>query len=671
MAPTKRAFGRSLSDLWLNGEEGKLHPAEWKLLEACAQGEWCVLGEERPTAATETTRIRAELLRFIALGGDEENSLHEKGVQLSGAYIICENGRLDFEGCVIPENLTLLICTIDGEVVLNDTIAEAIGLVNSHVLGINADGCETSGSVHLSNGFLAMNPASFMGAKFGGDLVCVNGHFNGSHVGLMCDGCQVFGSVFLRDDFQSTGTVRFVNAKIEGYLDCSGGGFQHEVEALQCDGFICKGNVLLCNKFSAKGIVSFRGATIGGQINCRQGRLLGGEGSLSVSGGSVAETVFLDDGFMAFGTVDLSDTHIGHNLICNNAIFSGPNQALFAPRAKIGGKVDMGTECRVAGQVSFQGAKIGGDITFRGGSFEGKPAINLRNADIGGMLVWRDLAYVRGELNLAGASCLTLNMDKKAWDQPSEIRLDAFTYKGFSELPPGCDAQFWKDFLDRQPNKHLETRFRPNPYTQLANVLENMGHEQEALAIRIEQRRLQARFTRKYEPVVDQFSARFMRWLTVFWNFLQGALVHYGYRPGRAMLYLIGVVVAGSLIYHLAARDGIMTPTHPLIFKEAGNLFPQKCTENWVYFPEDVKPDCEAGIPSEYSEFNAIIYSLDTALPIVNLRMESDWSPRVVTTRGKRYWPGWWVRAWEWVQISLGWLLSLIFVSAVGGIIRK
>ena len=671
MAPTKRAFGRSLSDHWLNGEEGKLHPAEWKLLEACAQGEWCILDDERPGHPTSENQIRAGLLRFIALGGDAANPLHDKGVQLTGAFISCENGSLDFEGSVIPENLKLQNCNLNGDLVLLDALAESVSLQGSQIANLFGDRCETTGSLFLKEGFVARQLVSLMGAKLGGNFSCDGGVFLEPDTSIRCDGLRTEGNINLRNGFEAHGTVRLTGAKIAGSLYCTGGVFNGPKKALQCDRIQVRGGVFFRYGFLAAGSVSIQMASIGGTFSCRNGQFLCKEMALNAAGTTVSGTIHFDDNFLTLGMVDLSDATIGSNLDCNTATFSNKNHSLFAPRATIAGNVNLGTECRVAGQISFQSARIGGDVTFRGGSFEGKPAINLRNADIGGMLVWRDLAYVRGELNLSGANCLTLNMDKKAWEMPSEVRLDAFTYKGFSELPPGCDAQFWKDFLDRQPNKHLETRFRPNPYTQLANVLENMGHEQEALAIRIEQRRLQARFTRKYEPVVDRFSAKFIRWLTVFWNFLQGALVHYGYRPGRAMLYLIGVVVAGSLIYHLAARDGIMTPTHPLIFKEAGNLFPQKCTENWVYFPEDVKPDCEAGIPSEYSEFNAIIYSLDTALPIVNLRMEADWSPRVVTTKGKRYWPGWWVRTWEWVQISLGWLLSLIFVSAVGGIIRK
>ena len=70
--------------------------------------------------------------------------------------------------------------------------------------------------------------------------------------------------------------------------------------------------------------------------------------------------------------------------------------------------------------------------------------------------------------------------------------------------------------------------------------------------------------------------------------------------------------------------------------------------------------------------FNALIYSIDVAVPVVNFRMQDDWSPRVVDWQsGETDWAGWWVRSWEWLQVSFGWAFSLLFVSAIGGIIRR
>lgn len=569
------AFGRRLSDLWLDGEEGKLHPAEWKLLDCAARGEVCDLGTERPAVATNKNRIRANLLRFIGIGGDEAHPLHQRGIRLDGAFIECENSGLDLSGTVVPANFGLFNCCVDGSVDFTRTKLQALQLDGSEIETFFGDGLNSTGSIHL------------------------------------------------RDGFRVNGIVCFPGAKVDGNLVCRGGIFSDSEKA-----------------------INLQGATVSGAL-------------------------IFDQGFLAKGTIDLTSATIGTELLLSDAIFSCKDKSIHAPRAKIGGNVELGKECCVAGQVSFQGASIGGDLTFAGGSFEGKPAINLRNAQIDGTLVWRGVEHARGELNLSGASCLTLNMDRNSWEKPSQIRLDNFTFKGFTELPEGCNAQFWRDWLERQPEKYLTTRFRPNPYNQLADVLDRMGHEQEAKSIRVEQRRRQSEFTRLYEPLPDHDSGRLTRKAIVFWNSVQGALVDYGYRPGKAVAYLLGFVAIGSVVFYGAARDGIIAPTHPLIFKEIGKSIPKACADNWVYFPKASKADCEAAIPSEYSEFNSIMYSIDLALPIVNFRMENDWAPRVVNQQGKRYWPGWWVRTWEWVQIAAGWMLSLLFVSAIGGIIRR
>lgn len=119
-----------------------------------------------------------------------------------------------------------------------------------------------------------------------------------------------------------------------------------------------------------------------------------------------------------------------------------------------------------------------------------------------------------------------------------------------------------------------------------------------------------------------------------------------------------------------------MAPTHPLIFKEArvngngeqaGQIDPI-CAKNWVHF---LDTKCKSQMPSEYSEFSSFMYSADIALPVVNLRQEDDWSPRVVDQQGNTILSGHLVRIWEWIAIVLGWVLSLMFVSAVGGTIRR
>ena len=64
-----------------------LRPAEEKLLGAALTGEPCVCVAARPDVPTEDNLVRADFLRFLALGGEERNAVHESGLRVQGAYI--------------------------------------------------------------------------------------------------------------------------------------------------------------------------------------------------------------------------------------------------------------------------------------------------------------------------------------------------------------------------------------------------------------------------------------------------------------------------------------------------------------------------------------------------------------------------------------------------------
>ncbi len=642
-----------------------LLPAEEKLRQRAARGEDCEVDDfngKRPEKVTDDNTVRAAFLRYMILGGCEKSPIHTRGINLNGAFVMCRKdgalGKgLDLEASNIDHDVGLFDCYVDGSIFLLGGSVKGLYLNGSYVDEVNADGLQTKGNVFLHKGFKASGEVRFMGAKLGGDLDCVDGMFEGQEISLQCDGLETKGAVFLNEGFKASGEVRFLNAKL------------------------------------------------GGDLTCRNGQFSSG---LDAQNAHVDKNVWLDDSFVANKTVAFRNATIGGNLHCEGGTFADPNIAFIANRAKIDGNVDFG-KAKAAGTIALTGTEIGGDFTPQGAVLEGAPALQLRNSKIGGTLFWRSLGFANGEVDFGGASCTTINMDGQSWmrkrpeymerkpkNEESEAtakqqadpengeaetkepekktqfatRLANFTYKGFSELPDGCKANFWIEWLKQQPDDHLGKRFRPRPWAQLAEVLESMGFEEEARDIRIEKQKMQTRFMAHHEPVaLDGFNLTHQ--LQVFWrSFLWGPVVDYGYRPGKALLWLAGLVVIGWFVYFLAAENGVMTPTHPLIYKEAraGGTIPGWCAENWVYFPDE---SCATAMPSEYSEFFPLIYAADVALPVVNLRMEDDWAPRVVNTIGERDYLGLFVRTWEWFLIAAGWVLSLLFVSAVGGSIRR
>jgi cytoskeletal protein CcmA (bactofilin family) len=553
--PRKTPAPKSPAPLILKGSKLEdflpLLPAEEKLRQCTSSGEECIVDDfsgVRPKEATNPNTIRAEFLRYMILGGCSLSLIHERGINLLGAYIKCDS-ELDLVASDICKDLKLHHCLIDGMLDLSGAKTKNVSLEASELASLIAE-----------------------------------------------------------------------RAFIEGSLN-------------------------------------------------------------------------LDKSFKSQETTRLSSATISGNVICENALFADPNIALIANRAKIDGDVDL-ENVTAKGTIALTGTEIGGDLTPQGASLEGTPALQLRNSKIGGTLVWRSLKHVNGEVDFSGASCATINTDGDTWMRKREAyhekrtkvenaqveaeakkveyitKLDNFTYGGFSNLPDNCKPEFWIEFLNQQPQDHLEKNFKPRPWEQLASVLDTMGYQEEALELRIEKQKLQTSFMASHEPVAKS-GLNLWHWGQVFFRrFIWGPLVGYGYKPGNALVYLFALIMLGTIIYDQAAKRGIMTPTHPLIFKEAreGGSIPAWCAENWVYFPDE---NCGAAMPSEYSEFQSFIYAADVALPVVNLRMEVDWAPRVVFTDGTPDQFGWWVRFYEWILIASGWILSLLFVSAVGSSIRK
>ncbi len=468
--------------------------------------------------------------------------------------------------------------------------------------------------------------------------------------------CVVDGIVDLRD--ARARTLNFGGCRIEG---------------LYAERLSAAGGLFLRKQFTCAGEIRLLAARIGGDLSCRDAELTATENALLAQRCRIAGDVFLDGGFHSTGTVDLSGAMIGGGLRCAGGTFANPNQSLNANRIEVAGDIDLGKQFSASGPVRFVGARITGDLACTNAAFEGSPALDIDRSRIEGTFYWRGIASARGPLDLEAASIRAISFDSASWDLPEHIVIDDLTYRGFSGDLKNANAQFWRNWLDRQPEQHHGENFKPKPYEQLAGVLTNMGYEEEARAVRIERRHRQTRFMRLHEPWPARLAGKVARLLSILWQYVIGFLIAYGYRPGNAVLYIIMIWFAGAALYQHAALEGVMTPTHPLIFKEArpGGLIPVTCADNWVHFPEAAAAQCADAVPSEYSGFHPLLYSADVVLPIINLRQEVDWAPRIVHPDGSDWPLGRIVRAWEWFQIVAGWMLSLLFVSAVGGMIRR
>ncbi|QLQ19535.1 MAG: hypothetical protein HZT43_14180 [Exiguobacterium profundum] len=199
--------------------------AEVVLLAACRTDGLAWVGEGCPKDTSDPERaVRAGLIRFLLLGGDEAHRPHPKGVGIHGAWI---EGALDFRGCETHLDLFLHKCLLPERPVFRDR-----RWAGCTFRAVGRRGCElqrvaVEGNVFLDRGFHATATVDLAGSAITGQLACDGGRFERPEgVALTAMGATVGASVFLRGKFHATGEVNLVRAAIKGQLACSGGRFE-------------------------------------------------------------------------------------------------------------------------------------------------------------------------------------------------------------------------------------------------------------------------------------------------------------------------------------------------------------------------------------------------------------------------------------------------------------
>jgi hypothetical protein len=592
-----------------------LTPAEQRLLARVADGEEADFsapdeGQNDPTqgAAWGPERtIRAAFLHWLCTDAQAAACVPPKGIRIRGARI---EGPLDFEGTTLLHRLSLIRCAIPKGILLTDARARRIDLSGSYIRGLHADGLAAEGDLVLS-GLICAGEVRLLRARIGGNLECTGARLeNPNGNALSADGMTVEGDVFLRQGFHATGEVRLLGAHIKGQLICTGARLENpNGDALSADGMTVEGGVFLRQGFHATGAVRLLGARIGGNLECIGARLENPNGdALSADGMTVEGDVFLRQGFHATGEVRLPGARIGGNLECTGARLENPNgDALSADGMTVEGDVFLDERFHATGAVRLRGARIRGRLVCTEARFENPNgiALNLEHARLGG-----------------------IEDDEGSWPQRGRLRIDGLEYEGFAGDRTPTDARRRLEWLRRQlPD------FRPQPYDQLARVFRRMGREADAVEVLIA----------KQEDLIRHGK---LSWWGRLTRRILGVTIGHGYRSGRALLWSLAFVIAGALIFGWANARGLMAPSSPEILTD---------------------PLYRAGgtIPPDYPRFEALFYSLDAFLPIVDLHQEGFWLPDA----GKPF--GALVRIYLWIHIAAGWFLSTLFVSGVTGLVRR
>ncbi len=410
---------------------------------------------------------------------------------------------------------------------------------------------------------------------------------SGTHTGSVCaDQLSVSHGVFLRDGFCAAGQVQLRGATIGGNLDCEKGSFCCSNGAgLTADGVCVDGSVFMRQGFRANGLVRLVGARIGGVFDCSSGYFSNPEGTaLAADGMSLQGEMSLNRGFHAVGEVRLNGASIGGDLRCERACFSNPGgRALSAERTIIGGHVILRDQIQFDGAVDFTASVIGGGFQWLG----------VKGAD-------------RCTLCLESAKFATLWDEEASW--PNKLRMDGSDYQRLESRAPldALSRLRWLRLQDYQ-------KFVPQPYVQLAKVLQEMGHEVDARKILIAKQEDPAR----------------IRGMTIGRRIVHcvlGSTIGYGYRPWKAVWWIGSFILLGTCLFEYGFRI------------------------------QQFQQEGSGVVPA----FNAIMYSVDTFVPLVDFHQAKYQLPVL-----------WWLRYYHWFHIFVGWVLTSLFVVGLTGLVRK
>lgn len=485
-------------------------------------------------------------------------------------------------------------------------------------VAINAKNIIVDGDVYLSGRFNSKGEVQFIGAKIGGAFNCDKGTFINNYLedkndekaenincAIHADGMSVGRSLYMRDGFTALGKVRLLSAKISDQFSCSNARIiSKDIYSLIADRIEVKKDVFLNNGFEAKGEVRFLGGTIHGNFDCSKGSFTGRKNklnntnfALNADGLNVGGSIFLRNNFIANGTVWLLGASIGGSINCQKGHFINAGaSAIQANRVIVNDNVFLRNEIEINGKIDFSEANVGGSYVYEKVASPDKVIIELRRAKIG-----------------------TLRIDKKSWPKEGNLQINGLTYNRI-ETSHDLKIADLVDWIRLQPN----LPFKSQPYEQLSVVLKNEGYENEAKEILI----------KKNQDIGSYRALRGSDWV---WYKVLGPLIGFGYDPLGLIKWVIGIFIFfGYLVFKIGHK-------YKLIIR----------CEN-----SEIGSNESKSMTQKQPTFNALIYSIDTFVPLINFKHSKYWLPVGVCS--------WYF----WIHTFLGWLLCTFIIIGLTGIIK-
>ncbi|OQO90615.1 oxidoreductase [Saccharomonospora piscinae] len=468
------------------------------------------------------------------------------------------------------------------------------------------------------------------------------------HPAFIADRMHVDGNVELSDGLTATGTLRMVNTYIGGSLRLAGATVTvgnseppYRDRAIHLDGSQIHGD-LEGGRLRTEGQFRLADVIVRGSVRFHGGTLThAGSDAFSARRTRVSGSLMLA-GCVFKGTVRLQGVTVGGSINLSNLDVSEPERdedagdwavdlrSVQAARDVLMHSRGDGGGFRADGGVTLDGAVVkrrialdGAVLTAPGGHF----ALDAGDC-VAEEFEFTPFSAPQGRISLRGAQCGTLHDNEQLWYASEGVELEDFRY-GALDTPIALK----NDVAVEQRLtwlRHAARGYRPGPYDQLATMLRASGNEEHADSVLMRKQQY------RYEALASGYRWVFGVGVRV-WSWLQRWMMGYGYRPVRALAWLLGMLVLGSLWFGLGSDDCVADAGRFVVIGER----------------------CAVNMDDTGLEWNPVLYTVDLLVPIADFGNKNRWHMS---------------GADKWVSTgftAMGWILATTVAAGVTRTLRR
>ncbi len=498
---------------------------------------------------------------------------------------------------------------VDGDIALRRTrIVGGLSLRQAHVAGaINAQAAHVEGAppaldatgVNALQGIVLEHAEiegglAVEGARVSRDLAAT-GVTVRTRAGraIAADVVRIEGNWLMRGA-QLDGTVRMSGARIDGQLAMSDCRVTGQNLAIRADGAQIGGGWFM-SRARIAGLVRFPASIIGNQLRFSGAVIEVVEGpAIFANGITVKRDVVLAADFQTTGGIALDQTRIHGTLNLRGS-------RITSARVRRGGRAEPRTE---SGEQLVQRYDTS--------------AVSLVDSVVDRVQLPAEKDHrPHGVVDLSRARTGSLDDHAAAWpphgpdvdDTDDHLVLDGFAYEHL-ENPSGIEAAegpsdrpVWSQrlvWLEGQAQRDLDEFFKPAPWVQLAARLRAQGYQEDARQISIARERRHRQSASVGSRM--RWQSRLLDWFAL-----------YGYNPWRTVAWIVAFVLLFAGVWSGAEQA-------------CGQA---DCSDETVFVrtKRGEFADDQTVLNATYPEFNALAYSFDLFVPVVDFGHREFWRP--------------------------------------------